>query len=120
MPGADVPARTTPSTNWASEMTAAATPAMQANRAATAAPDLRAARARATGPTASPAAGSPSVRANCAATAVPCPASAVMISAPEAVSLGLGAATDSPAIHDSVNAIPVTPVTVSRRRRGTS
>ena len=85
VPGADVPARTMPSTNWASEMTAAVTPAMQANRAVAAAPDLRAARARATDTMASPAAGSPSVRANCAATAVSCPASAAMISAPEAV-----------------------------------
>ena len=98
-------------------MTAAATPAIQANRAATAAPDLSAARARATDTMASPAAGSPSVRANCVATAVPCPASAAMISAPEAVSFGLGAATASPAIQDSVKAIPVTPVSVSRRRR---
>ena len=109
VPGADVPARTMPSTNWASEMTAAVTPAMQANRAAAAAPDLRAARARATDTMASPAAGSPLVRANCAATAVSCPASAAMISAPEAVRLGLGAGIASPAIQDSVNAIPVRP-----------
>ena len=101
MPGDAVPARTAPSANCSSEMSAAATPAMRATRAATAAPDLRAARAKAIETMASPAAGSPSVRANCAATAVPCPASAAVISAPEAVSFGLGAGTDSPAIQDS-------------------
>ena len=48
---------------------------------------------------ASPAAGSPSVRANCTATAVWRPANAAAIWAPGAVSLGLGAATASPAIY---------------------
>ena len=75
---------------------------MRAARAATAAPDLRAARARAIETMASPAAGSPSVRANCAVTAAGWPASAAVISAPEAVSLGLGAGMASPAIQDSV------------------
>ena len=54
-----------------------------------------------------PAAGSPSVRTNCAATAAWCPAKAAAIPAPDAVSFGLGAGIASPAIHDSVNAIPV-------------
>ena len=102
MLGDAVPARTSPSTNCSSEMSAAAAPARRAARAAAAAPDLRTARARATAMMASPAAGSPSVRANCTATAVWRPANAAAIWAPGAVSLGLGAATASPAIHDSV------------------
>ena len=76
MPGDAVPARTVPSTNCSSEMSAAAAPARRAARAAAAALDLRAARARAIAMMASPAAGSPSVRANCTATAVWCPANA--------------------------------------------
>ena len=80
-------------------MSAAAAPAMRAARAGAAAPELRAARARAIAMMASAAAGSPSVRANCAATAAWWPANAAAISAPEAVSLGLGAAIASPAIH---------------------
>ena len=82
---------------------------MQAAQAAVTAPDRRAASARAAAMMARPA-GSPSVRANCAATAVRCPASAAAIWAGEAVSLGLGAGTDSPAIQDSVKAIPVRPI----------
>jgi hypothetical protein len=101
VPGAVVPAITAPTTNCSSEMSAAAPPVKRATRAAPAAPDLRAARARAIGTMASPAAGSLSVRANCAATAVPCPAIAAAIEAPDAVSFGLGAGTDRPAIQDS-------------------
>ena len=102
MPGDAVPARTAPSANCSIEMSAAIAPAIRAAQAATVAADLRAARARANETMASPAAGSPSVRANCAATAAPCPASAAMISAPEAVNSGLGAVMASPAIHDNV------------------
>jgi hypothetical protein len=46
--------------------------------------------------------GQPSVRPNCRTTAAWCPASAAVIDAPDAVSFGLGAATASPAIQDSV------------------
>ena len=75
---------------------------MTAIRACAAAPDRRAARASAIEMIARPAAGSPSVRPNCRTTAAWCPASAAVIDAPDAVSFGLGAATASPAIQDSV------------------
>ena len=81
-------------------MIAAARPETSANRAAMAAPERRAVRARATEMTAMPAAGSPSVRANCVATAGPCPASAATTSVPGAPNRGLGAGTASPAIQD--------------------
>ena len=125
VPGADVPPGRAERLGRRDD--AAATPGMQASRAAAFVLDLRAARARATEMMASPAAGRPSVRVNSCALAVPCPASAAVISAPEAVGYLLGTGTASPAIQDNVKGCPpVTPVPVSqggggachRRRRG--
>ena len=101
VPGADVLAKTMPSTNWASEMTAATTPGDAGEPGG----HSRSGPARGPGQgdraDRQPGDGHPLGAGELPTTAVPCPASAAMVSAPEAVSLGLGAATDRPAIQDS-------------------
>src|SRR5579872_76198 len=93
-------ASTMPRQNCVSEISAAASPATMAIRAA-AVRVVAPARASPTATTAMPAAGSPSVRANCTASAAPCPESAVMICRPDAPNGGLGAGTASPATQQS-------------------
>ena len=108
-----------PSTNSASEMTAPATPAMQANRAADAAGTARGPgqRDRDDG---QPGGWQPLGEGELGADRGPVPGKCGGDLSSGGGELGVGAATDSPAIQDTVKAIPVAPVTVSRRRRGTS